>query len=441
MLDNVTTDMSGKYEVLLVNPEGCKSNVAGTTIVEATPPPVFTISSDGSASFCEGNSRILSVVMVADYSYQWQLDADNISGATNSTYTATIPGSYTMVAKKGGCISISESFIINTLPPPVAGFITTDAFCSGVEIQFTNNSQVDTTLNISYEWDFGNGITSNATDTVYNYSTSGSYSVSLSVEYDDFNCSDTFTQEIVINDPTPFSLGSTGINPFCTGDSLLLTVPGNYETYLWNDSSTEASLVVKSADTFSVIATNSAGCAWEESIIVETLPSPVITASSEIDLISLGQTVRLNAEGGVDYLWSPGAALNDSTIADPVATPEGTTTFTVIGTGINGCKGSDELTIEVEDTGDKLPVIAPRMFSPNGDTIDDLWIIANMLNFPDCKIVVFDRNGSNVFESQPYRNDWDGTDLNGNHVPKGAYFFIISCNDGKSATGSVSIIR
>ncbi len=443
VLDNLTADMSGKYEVLLVNPEGCKSNVAGATIVEAILPPVFTILSDIPATFCEGNSAILSIIEVADYTYQWQQDLNDIPGATNATYTATNPGSYSMVATStvSSCITASDSFVIATFPPPVSGFTSSEKFCTGVEVQFTNTSLVDATLNVSYNWNFGDGTTSNAADTTYTYTTSGSYSVSLFVTYDDFNCSDKFTQEIVVNDPTPFVLESTGVNPFCEGDSLLLTVPGNYDTYLWNDSSTEATLVVKSAGTFSAFATNSVGCAWIESITVETLTSPNITASSESDIISLGQSVQLNVEGGVDYLWSPGAALNDSTIADPVATPEGTTTYSVIGTDIEGCKGSDELTIEVEDTGDKLPVVAPRMFSPNGDTIDDLWIITNMLNFPDCKIVVFDRNGSNVFEAQPYKNDWDGTDLNGNHVPEGAYFFVISCNDGKSATGSVSIIR
>lgn len=82
-----------------------------------------------------------------------------------------------------------------------------------------------------------------------------------------------------------------------------------------------------------------------------------------------------------------------------------------------------------------------RMFSPNGDGIDDLWQIEGREGIDNCEIKVFDRSGKNVFESTGYANEWDGN-LNGKPLPEGAYYYVISCSDiAKKLTGTVVIIR
>jgi gliding motility-associated-like protein len=82
-----------------------------------------------------------------------------------------------------------------------------------------------------------------------------------------------------------------------------------------------------------------------------------------------------------------------------------------------------------------------KMFSPNGDGIDDLWQIEGREGIDNCEIKVFDRNGKNVFKSTGYANAWDGN-LNGKPLPEGAYYYVINCSDiARKSTGTVVIIR
>ncbi|WKV12902.1 PKD domain-containing protein [Marivirga harenae] len=82
-----------------------------------------------------------------------------------------------------------------------------------------------------------------------------------------------------------------------------------------------------------------------------------------------------------------------------------------------------------------------KLFSPNGDGIDDFWQIEGVDGIDNCQIQVFDRSGKNVFESTGYANEWDGN-LNGNPLPEGAYYYVINCSDiAKKLTGTVVIIR
>lgn len=54
------------------------------------------------------------------------------------------------------------------------------------------------------------------------------------------------------------------------------------------------------------------------------------------DTICAGASTQLNATGGGTYAWSPSAGLSSTNIADPVASPAATTTYTVMVTGTCG---------------------------------------------------------------------------------------------------------
>lgn len=65
-------------------------------------------------------------------------------------------------------------------------------------------------------------------------------------------------------------------------------------------------------------------------IVVQVLPAPVVTASSDTTICA-GASVNLNASGASTYTWTPPGTLNNANIANPVATPTATTTYTVSG--------------------------------------------------------------------------------------------------------------
>jgi gliding motility-associated-like protein/uncharacterized repeat protein (TIGR01451 family) len=77
----------------------------------------------------------------------------------------------------------------------------------------------------------------------------------------------------------------------------------------------------------------------------------------------------------------------------------------------------------------------PEGFSPNGDEINDLFVIRGILNFPSNEFRVFNRWGVLVFEGSSYANSWDGksnSNLNvgGDTLPVGTYFYVLDLKDG-----------
>ena len=64
-------------------------------------------------------------------------------------------------------------------------------------------------------------------------------------------------------------------------------------------------------------------------------------------LVCPGVPVELHATGGEHYLWTPAAGLNNDTLADPMAIPPESTTYTVVVTDANGCSASAEAHIDL----------------------------------------------------------------------------------------------
>jgi len=77
----------------------------------------------------------------------------------------------------------------------------------------------------------------------------------------------------------------------------------------------------------------------------------------------------------------------------------------------------------------------PDGFSPNGDGINDLFVIRGIFNYPNNKIVIFNRWGNKVYEASPYQNTWDGRSMfglrvGGDELPVGTYFYVLDLMDG-----------
>jgi gliding motility-associated-like protein len=80
-------------------------------------------------------------------------------------------------------------------------------------------------------------------------------------------------------------------------------------------------------------------------------------------------------------------------------------------------------------------VIIPSGFSPDGDGINDMFVIRGLNKYPDNELTIFNRWGDLIYETKSYKNDWDGTTGNlsqkvsGNTVTDGTYFYILKLND------------
>lgn len=76
----------------------------------------------------------------------------------------------------------------------------------------------------------------------------------------------------------------------------------------------------------------------------------------------------------------------------------------------------------------------PTGFSPDGDGINDYFVIEKIEAYPNATLVIFNRWGEKVYETtNGYSNDWDGTSqfgvVVGNQLPEGTYFYVLDLKD------------
>lgn len=121
--------------------------------------------------------------------------------------------------------------------------------------------------------------------------------------------------------------------------------------------------------------------------------------------------------------------LGSNWIIYEISHPECESTYDTLIIGANLCEGFD-------------PVI-PTVITPNYDGVNDQFIIKNLdLVYPDCEVIIFNRWGSVVFESEGYAVPWNGT-KNSEPLPMGTYFYKIFLNDNDNTilSGDISIIH
>jgi len=106
-------------------------------------------------------------------------------------------------------------------------------------------------------------------------------------------------------------------------------------------------------------------------------------------------------------------------------------------TNAMGCEGSVRLAITIDLTGCDA-IFIPEAFSPNGDGVNDRFVIENIdVVYPNYSIEIFNRNGNAVYKGYARNGTWDGTanqhQLGNKILPNGVYFYIINYNDGETA--------
>ena len=103
----------------------------------------------------------------------------------------------------------------------------------------------------------------------------------------------------------------------------------------------------------------------------------------------------------------------------------------------NPCYVCGEDVISEESLLSKRDLNIPNAFSPDGDGVNDKWVIEGLEYYTKHHIRIYNRWEAKVFESINYQNDWGGEDLS-----DGTYFYSITNSENdQSFKGQILIIR
>ena len=82
-----------------------------------------------------------------------------------------------------------------------------------------------------------------------------------------------------------------------------------------------------------------------------------------------------------------------------------------------------------------------NMITPNGDGVNDTWLVKNIHLYNNNEVKIYDRDGRLVFSMIGYDNSWDGKH-NGNPLPEDTYYYILTFDSGKLVKkGFITIVK
>lgn len=180
----------------------------------------------------------------------------------------------------------------------------------------------------------------------------------------------------IASDPLTIDIGAIPVtnagsnSPVCQNNSLELFASGG-AIYLWtginNFSATGSPLIFDNAQPvlsgkYYVDVTSDKGCKKLDSVIAVVNPKPVAAVLFATATICEKENVQLGSSGGERYQWIPANGLSSAIIADPVASPTDTITYSVIVFNEFNCSDTALVTVNVVE-------------APRSDAGSDKWII------------------------------------------------------------------
>jgi gliding motility-associated-like protein len=397
------------YNLTITDTLGCSKTDSVSIIVHPKIPITLT---PASTFVCTGDSVIYDATNPAFTSYQW-----NPSG-TNSTYTATATGNYSVIATDSfGCKDTSNTVYLRVVPIPAPNITATDdSFCTGNSVVLSYTGSTGTSTNI---WSPTGG--SGVNNTV---SVAGTYIITVT----DSGCigADSFT----VWEKFPPILDPLNDTTMCCGQTKSISAYSEAgASYSWSTpsgTSTINPLETIENGVYSVTVTRANGCTATESMTFSTVCLDAIASASpdsqfvnDISILTVG-----TASGySVSYNWSPSTYLNDNTIQSPSASSTTASPnqllYTVIVTDtVSGCKDTATVTLHIKELGF---FALPNAFTPNGDGLNDQFYPVLTVGATVQEFRVFDRWGNIVYDS-PLSPGWDGNFL-GTAQPIGSYVY------------------
>lgn len=435
------------YTVQVTDANGCVKTDNVVVNLYPTPPA----DAGNHAAICIGNSTTLNAS--GGTGYLWNT-GDNtqtitVTPLTTSTFTVT-------VTDNNGCSATDDVIVdVNSLPPANAG--NDFSICTG------NTGNLNASGGVTYAWSPPNGLSNtNTANPVANPASQTTYTVTVT---DANGCSQT---DAVVVSIFPSPVISFVADKYSGCPPLIVNFTDNttpaIQTWIWdfddpqsgvfnNSGMQNPSHIYNMPGTYSVTltVTTTDGCtkSLTQNNIIQVFPNPVA------DFTSIPQQTTLeapivqflnNSQNAIAYYWNFGepSSQNTSNLPSPIHIfqNEGTFNVMLLVTSSDGCTDSTSGTIRILPT---YSIFIPNAFTPNGDGINDYFGPA-VTNIEEFLMLIYDRWGEKVFETDNLFKPWDGCINNSMEVgTQDVYSYVIILKDFMGEThkyiGHVALIR
>ena len=401
---NVTATVLGTttFTILGAGPFGCINTK--TISVTSFSLPLVSVS-PSNTTICSGTTLLLTASGASNYTWTTGSNFANI-GVSPTTST-----SYSVIGKNSFGCENSAGAVVNVVNTPI---VTINSPSTSVCFGYTMTVAANGASN--YNW--STGATTN-TLVVQPFSNL-TYSV---VGTNGGSCSDTAFLSLSVM-PLPSVSASVSNTIACVGQSITLNASGTAgNIYYWQPNNLlgpNQVVQIFAPTTYTVYGQGPNGCAFFSTAFVDVQNGnaviPVVTPSA----VCVGDTAILSIIGGTIPTWSANVIPNTSFV-----TPVTPTNYTFSASDFNGCVSDIVFSVDINTDCD---VIIYNGFTPNGDGVNDFFVIENIDKYPNNKVHIFNRWGNKIYNTVNYNNSnnhWDGKTNSGQAVTSGTYFYIL----------------
>jgi hypothetical protein len=431
---NLLNVNAGTYTLIVTDTNSCIAN-AGPFVINNIPgPSINTNNLLLQDENCGQNDGAITGLNVSGgttpYAYLW---SNNSSTLSLSNLAA---GSYSLsVTDAAGCVAnVGPLNISSTGGPTIdtSNMIITPVDCIGTWGSITGITAPNPALTISWN---------NQTTTFDNSSLSaGTYTLTVT---DGNNCVNTITVTVPQNTPIVINESQAAvIQPTCLvlGSITGITVSGGTNNYAcqWNPTNGTAlnNTNIPAGNYQLIVVDLGNGCTDTSSFYVLNPPSyptagigfsPLDPDVGENITFTNTSTNYISESwniGGINYGNSP----IDSSFS------AGVYPISLTVTNSQGCTDTISILVTVYDE-----LTFPNVITPNGDLANENLIIEALK--PNSSITILNRWGVEVFFSNNYQNNWNGSDQSGEALTAGVYTVIFQDPDQNIQYFFVHLIR
>ena len=424
----------GLYTLCFTDPE---CNLDYCYELEYTEAPELTLTPNTNALLC-GNETLPLAIDVVDIGGTGEIEWTGNGVVPSSNGLNAVAGPYTgyvtsnvQVSITNGCGSDNGGFTITHQPNVPQPALQDAIICNSASTNLDPVPSNQDNSALQYAWTPGNQTTA-----TLNVSTPGTYCVTVS------NLCGTSQQECatITNVPTANAPQLSANILECDESSVTLStvVPAGYSIAWSNGQTNTNSITVEFSGNYCFSITDNQGCNTEQescaNVVISRVPT-TFEGSADVSLIcpTECEVLDLQATDATSYTWQascPGVTplLGNGSVAnvcsDLIPPSCQFETLQIVGTASNVCGSSSTTFLVIADA---CAVKIPNVITPNGDALNNAFKIEGLELYPGSKFQVFDRNGSIVYESENYGNNWSPRDLN-----EGTYFYILELPFGRN---------